>query len=65
MSKKTFKIPVTWKSWGVMKIEANSLEEAEDLALGDFPIPCDSEYVEDSIELDIDSFQYGDTVEYL
>lgn len=48
---KTYKIPVTWQSWGIMSIEADSLEDAKEKALGDAPLP-EANYVEDSIEID-------------
>jgi hypothetical protein len=51
MSKKVFKIPVTWESFGVVEIEAETLDEA--IAIFDetqdrIPLPYDSEYVDSS-----------------
>lgn len=48
---RTYKIPVTWQSWGNMSIEADSLEDAKKKALGDAPLP-EANYVDDSIEID-------------
>lgn len=55
---KTYKIPVGWTMWGIMEVEANSLKEAERVALEDAPLPTDGEYVEDSIILDKESELY-------
>lgn len=49
---KTWKIPVTWQSYGVMEVVADSLEEAKAKALGEQPLPTDSTYVDDSCEID-------------
>lgn len=53
---KTFKIPVTWESYGVVKIKAESLEEAIEIfdkTEDDIPLPDDWYYVDAS-------FQRGD-----
>jgi hypothetical protein len=44
---KTWKIPVTWEEYGFVKVEANTLEEAIEIAYDDagvIPLP-DGEYV--------------------
>lgn len=49
---KTYKIPVTWEAYGTVRIEAESLEEAIELAKGDdIPLP-DGCYVDGSWEVD-------------
>ena len=49
---KTFKIPVVWQMYGVMHIEAESLEEAKEKAFaGETPLP-DGNYIDDSMEVD-------------
>jgi len=49
-----FRIGVEWKSWGLVKIKANSLEEALKIAEGNkdqIPLP-DGEYIDDSFKFD-------------
>jgi hypothetical protein len=49
----TYKIPVTWESYGHYIIEAENLEEAKEKALEpDRPLPDESNYIDDSIKLD-------------
>jgi len=51
MSKKVFKIPVSWESFGVVEIEAYTLDEAItifDNTQDNIPLPYNSEYVEAS-----------------
>lgn len=50
---KTFKIPVTWEVYGIVKIEADSLEEALnifDKTEDEISLPLDSEYVDGSFK---------------
>ena len=54
IEKKTYSIPIIFQSWGVVNIEAGSLDEAKKLALVG-SLPYKSEYVEDSMEIDEDS----------
>jgi hypothetical protein len=54
MAKKTYTIPVIWQSYGRMKIEADSLEEAKNIAINEAPLP-EGNYIDDSIELDEES----------
>ena len=46
MEKKTFQVAVTWSMFGVMKIEAETLQEAEMIALSTTELPDeeDQEY---------------------
>lgn len=49
---KTYKIPVIWHSYGIVKVEAESLESAIELAEeGGLP---DGEYIDGSFEVDIE-----------
>lgn len=48
---KTWKIPVTWEVCGSVEVEANTLEEAIDIARdegGALPLPDEYDYVNDS-----------------
>lgn len=45
---KIFKIPCSWVSYGVLEIEAESLEEAINTAYDDSPLPEDSSYLDGS-----------------
>lgn len=63
---KVFTIPVLWQVWGTMEIQAYTLEEAEEMALGDFPLPdvhSGENYIDGSIELDKDRPDYGEYCE--
>lgn len=56
--KKTYKVPVTWEAYGIIEVEAESYEEAFKIAQdedGEIPIPTDSEYVEGSWRVNVDS----------
>lgn len=51
---KTWKIPVVWEEMGIVKVVANTLEEAMELARdteGVIPLPDDSSYVDGSWNL--------------
>ena len=51
--KKVYNIPVTFQMWGVEHIEADSLQEAVNIAEGGSrPLPADRGYIEDSYRLD-------------
>jgi hypothetical protein len=53
---KTYKVPVTWREYGYVLIEANS--EAEAIRLThDADLPSDSEYLEGSFEIDYDNIK--------
>ncbi len=48
----TYRIPLVWQMYGHCDIDANSLEEAIEIALGpDTPIP-EGDYVDDSVAVD-------------
>jgi hypothetical protein len=46
-----YKIPVIWSMIGTQIVEADSLEEAIELA-EDLPLPKDGDYIEGSFEVD-------------
>lgn len=51
---KTFKIPVTWESYGVVEIEADSVEQALQIfkeTEDDIALPADWDYVDSSFRL--------------
>lgn len=50
---KNYKIPVVWQSWGIVEVEANSLEEAMDKAR-EGSLPRNGAYIDDSIEVDLE-----------
>jgi hypothetical protein len=53
-----YKIAVVWTMAGTYEVEADSLEEAKEIAEGSDPpcqkLPTDGEYVDDSFEIDED-----------
>lgn len=50
--KKSFRIPLVWQMYGHVDVEANTLEEAIEYALGpECPLP-EGSYVDDSIQVD-------------
>ena len=52
---KYYEIPCSWEVYGTMEIEADSLEEAIELAeRDDSPMPDDSDYVDGSFQIDRD-----------
>ena len=52
---KYYEIPCTWEDYGTIEIEADSLEEAIELAeRDDSPMPNDSDYVDGSFQVDRD-----------
>lgn len=57
---KTWKIPVIWQEMGVVKVEANTLAEAIEIARDDdaIPIPDNSGFVDGSWEVDCDDEDY-------
>lgn len=64
MTKQTFKIACMWKMYGVMEIEAETLEEAERIAIEEAPLPTDGDYIECSFELDEESYIHGEIKKY-
>ena len=52
----TYKVPITWRERGYVLIEADS--EAEAIRrTHDADLPSDSEYLEDSFEIDYDNIK--------
>ena len=52
---KYYEIPCTWEVYGTVEIEADSLEEAIELAeRDDSPMPDESDYVDGSFQVDRD-----------
>lgn len=54
---KTWKIPVVWQMMGTVKVDANTLAEAMEIAKdedGVIPLPDDGMYLDDSWELATD-----------
>jgi len=52
---KYYEIPCTWEVYGTLEIEADSLEEAIELAeRDDSPMPDDSDYVDGSFQVERD-----------
>lgn len=48
----TFRIPLVWQMYGHVDVEANTLEEAIEYALGpECPLP-EGSYIDDSIQVD-------------
>ena len=57
MSKKTYTIPCTWQVVGFITVEADSLADAlteAEIA----PLPENSEYLEDSFQIEHDTIPY-------
>ena len=52
--KKTYRIPVDYRKFGDIFIEANSLDEAIELAYGPEKLPTEDTYMEDSIMVDME-----------
>ena len=51
---KTWTIPVTWEMFGMVQVEANTLEEAMQIArdeAGEIPLPAEAHYVDGSWQL--------------
>jgi hypothetical protein len=54
---KTYKIPVSWSVMANMRIEANSLKEALEIA-EDASLPTDTEYMDGSFEINRETIPY-------
>ena len=50
--KKFFKVACSWEVYATMDIEAESLDEAMDIAQFDSPLPNEPSYIEDSFRID-------------
>jgi hypothetical protein len=59
---KTYKIPVSWTVTATIEVVAHDLDEAIAIS-GDpsFPNPLDSEYLEDSFKIDVESLDVVNT----
>lgn len=57
---KKWNIPVTWEMCGIVQIEADTLEEAMDIAKNDanVPLPEDKNYVDGSFDLSLLEEEY-------
>ena len=58
---KTWEIPVVWQEMGTVKVEANTLAEAIDIARDDdwvIPIPDNGSFLDGSWEVDCDDEDY-------
>ena len=61
MSKlKTYKIPVSWTVTATVEVEAGSLNEAIAMS-GEVSLPTDSEYLDDSFRIDVESLDCVNT----
>lgn len=47
----SFRIPLVWQMYGHVDVEADTLDDAIEYALGRCPLP-EGEYVDDSIQVD-------------
>lgn len=57
---RTYRIPLVWQVYGHINVDAESLKEAIEYALGpECPLP-DGEYVDESIEVDYDALDEND-----
>lgn len=63
MKKQTFQIEVLYQMAGTLFVEAETLEEAEQMAKSSDEYPYSSEYVELSIEIDKEAIGHGEIVE--
>ena len=45
---RVFEVPVIWQMAGTMKIEADTEEQAKELALTTAPLPTDGDYLDES-----------------
>ena len=50
---RSYKIPVSWEMYGYITVQANTLEDAIEMA-EDFPLP-DGSYIENSFKIDIEA----------
>ena len=58
---KTWKIPVVWQEMGTVKVEANTLAEAIEIARDDdgvIPIPDNGSFLDGSWEVDCEDVDY-------
>lgn len=55
--KKEYRIPCSWECYGIMHIEAESVEEAKEKAINEEPLP-DAEYSDGSFVVDEELLEY-------
>lgn len=63
MPLKTYKVPVVYQSWGIVEVEAESLDDLKQKLndpdfIHEMPLPYEPDYVEDSYEIDHDSIAF-------
>lgn len=66
MSKKEYKIPLIWECYRNITVEAESLQEAAEIAIQQFMNEPDDDYVDDSVDIDMDIIHednYPETVD--
>ena len=59
---KTYRIPVVYSSWGIVEVEAISLEQACELARAG-SLPYQAEYIDGSLEIDYGCSIYLDQLD--
>ena len=55
--KETYRIPCSWECYGEVKVEAETLQEAVEIAY-EGPLPWSHEYVDGSFEVDIELAEF-------
>lgn len=60
---KQFKVPVLFMSWGLVEVEAKNKEDLlkklnDSEFVNEMSLPDDSDYVEDSFEVDFESLEH-------
>lgn len=63
MAEKEFVIPCIWQVAGEMRIKAETLEQAKQIAYDEAPLPTDGEYLDGSFEVDEESDRLGLVIE--
>jgi len=57
--KKTYGVPCSWEVYGTMMVEAESWDEAVNIAEnGSLPLPDESSYIGDSFRIDEEMVEY-------
>jgi hypothetical protein len=59
-NQKEFKIPVIYETWGIIHVQADSLEDAISKVETDpdhYPLPYDPQYIEGSFQIDYDGVE--------
>jgi hypothetical protein len=52
-----YRVPVVWQSWGVCEVEADTAEEAKNLAIDPkTPLPEAADFVDETAEVDEEAF---------